>query len=134
MIGPISGLGAMVPVRAPEGAADPGLSYYTNQGVGDLGFDWGGLFGDWSKAGIDIVKNITDPRYNAGTYSRTDAQGNTIVYAQPQGSTVPIFSTTDVSSSIGANARLGTQTSGGIDPTILLILGLGFAAVMMLRR
>ena len=120
----------MMPI-VPMGSG-AGLSYYANGGVGAI--DWGNLFGQWSTAGIDIVKNVTDPRYNAGTYTRTDAQGNTIVYSQPAGSTVPIFSTTDVSSSIGANARLGTQTSGGIDPTILLVLGLGFAAIMMLRR
>lgn len=130
MIGPRSGLGAMMPI-VPMGSG-AGLSYYANGGVGAI--DWGNLFGQWSTAGIDIVKNVTDPRYNAGTYSRTDASGNTIVYAQPAGSNVPIFTSSDVSSSIGANARLGAQTSGGFDPTMLLLLGVGLFLVVTLSR
>lgn len=129
MIGPKSGLGVMQPVNGQDGERD--LSYYTNGGIGDLGFDWGEFFGGISKEGLKIAGNLTDPRFNPGTYSRVDAAGNQIIYSQPAGSTGSVFQTLDSSSNNQSRLGVNATGNGGLDTTTLLLIGAGVLLLVM---
>jgi hypothetical protein len=132
MITPRSSLGVMQPVNGPEGPRD--LNYYTNGGIGSIGdFDWGDFFGGVAKGGLQIAGNLTDPRFNPGTYSRTDQYGNQIVYAQPTGTTQNVFGSTDLTSN--NQARLGVSGSGGsLDMTTIILLGVGLLAIVLIMN
>jgi hypothetical protein len=94
-----------------------------------LGFDWEGLLGK----GVDITGNILQSTVGtpAGTYTRTGADGSTVVYRQPSGSTLPIFTAGDTTSSIGGSLNANNAAAAGTLSTIT-ILGIGGLVLFLL--
>lgn len=138
MIGAKSGLGVILPIAgAPERAA--GLSYYTNQGIGSLeasGFDWGNWVNTLTQGGLNIAQaQFGQPNYAPGTYMQTTGPNGQqqIVYRQPTGSTDPVFSSANVTSSNAASAALRTPT-GQLDMTTIVVIGVGLVVLMMMMQ
>ncbi len=108
-----------------------GLEYYTEGGIGQ-GPGVGAIdLNNLINRGVDIAGRWFDPRYRAGTYTRTGPEGQ-IVYTQPSGSTTPVFTSVDATSSIGARGAL--QASGNIDVSTLMLFGFGLLAVVLVLQ
>lgn len=107
---------------------------YQPSSMEGLGFDWSGLI----NKGVDITGNILQSTVGtpAGTYTRTGADGSTVVYRQPTGSTLPIFGATDTASAIGGSlqANNAAAAAGGLSAITILGLGAVVLFVLMGRR
>jgi hypothetical protein len=97
-----------------------------------LGIDWGGLL----NKGVDITGNILQSTVGtpAGTYTRTGADGSTVVYRQPTGSTIPIFGATDTASAIGGSLNANNAAAGGLSTVAILGIGGLVLFLLMSRR
>lgn len=94
-----------------------------------LGFDWGSLIGK----GVDITGNLLQSTIGtpAGTYTRTGADGSTVVYRQPTGSISNIFSAGDTTSAIGGSLNANNAAAAGSFSTVA-ILGIGAVVLFMM--
>lgn len=106
--------------------------YQPSPSLNGLGFDWGGIVNKGVDITGDILRNTVGTP--AGTYTRTGADGSTVVYRQPTGSIQNIFGAQDTTTAIGGSLQANNAAATASGISTLLLFGVGALVLVMFTR